>query len=316
MTLHNLHVPTIKDRSLLLAHLGALLAVLAWGISFVNTRVLLDNGLHPVEIYVYRFSLAYVLLLLFCHKKVFGNSWRDELLFMVCGLCAGSIYFIAENVALEYTLTTNVSLITTTSPLFTAMLIGTVYKSERPTSGMMIGSVVAFLGVACVIFNSSFVIKMNPIGDFLSLAAAISFAIYSLVLRNLNAHYTVAFISRKTFFYGVVTALPFFAFDPPTTPLSTLMRPAVWGNIVFLSVFASLIGFVVWAHIVKRIGPIKASNWLYIQPIITLIASAIILSEKLTIVGIVGCSLILFGVWLSDYLGRRSVSKSRETDRA
>ena len=177
MTLHNLHVPTIKDRSLLLAHLGALLAVLAWGISFVNTRVLLDNGLHPVEIYVYRFSLAYVLLLLFCHKKVFGNSWRDELLFMVCGLCAGSIYFIAENVALEYTLTTNVSLITTTSPLFTAMLIGTVYKSERPTSGMMIGSVVAFLGVACVIFNSSFVIKMNPIGDFLSLAAAISFAI-------------------------------------------------------------------------------------------------------------------------------------------
>ena len=110
--------------------------------------------------------------------------------------------------------------------------------------------------------------------------------------------------------------MPFFAFDPPTTPLSTLMRPAVWGNIVFLSVFASLMGFVVWAHIVKRIGPIKASNWLYIQPIITLIASAIILSEKLTIVGIVGCSLILFGVWLSDYLGRRSVSKSRETDRA
>ena len=86
MTLHNLHVPTIKDRSLLLAHLGALMAVLAWGISFVNTRVLLDNGLHPVEIYVYRFSLAYVLLLLFCHKKVFGNSWRDELLFMVLSL--------------------------------------------------------------------------------------------------------------------------------------------------------------------------------------------------------------------------------------
>jgi len=315
MTIHNLPIPTIKDRSLLLAHLGALFAVLAWGVSFVNTRVLLDNGLHPVEIYIYRFSIAYVLLVLFCHSRFRSNSWRDELLFVVCGLCAGSIYFIAENVALEYTLTTNVSLITTTSPLFTALLIGLLYKSERPSKGMVIGSIVAFLGVACVIFNSSFVIKVNPIGDMLSLAAAISFAIYSLVLRRLNAYYTVTYISRKTFFYGVITALPFLSIIPEYTPLSTLLKLPVWGNMLFLSIFASLVGFVVWAHIVKRIGAIKASNYLYIQPIITLIASAIILGEAITIIGIIGCSMILGGVWLSDYLSRRNVTKTRESNR-
>lgn len=316
MTLRNIKVPTIKDRSLLMAHLGAFLAVVAWGISFVNTRILLDNGLHPVEIYIYRFSIAYVLLLLFCHSRFRSNSWRDELLFVCCGLLAGSVYFIAENVALEYTLTTNVSLITTTSPLLTMLLIGAFYKSERPSRGMLLGSCIAFLGVGCVIFNSSFVVKVNPIGDLLSLGAALSFAIYSMILRRLNTYYTVTFISRKTFFYGVLTALPFLLVDNDLTPMSTLMRPAVIFNVLFLSIFASLIGFVVWANIVKRIGAVKASNWLYIQPIITLIASAVILNESVTIVGLIGCTMILGGVWLSDFLGKKKTDRSRQSDRS
>ena len=198
----------------LVYHLAALLIVLAWGVSFVSTKVLLDNGLRPAEIYIYRFLLAYLLVLCVCHKRLFSNSLRDELLFATCGLCGGSIYFIAEKTALEYTLVSNVSLITAISPLLTTFLIGMIYKSERPSKGIYIGSIVALLGVACVIFNSSFVVKMNPIGDLLSFAAALSWAVYSLVLRKLNALYSIMFISRKTFFYGVLTALPFMLFQP------------------------------------------------------------------------------------------------------
>ena len=72
---------------MLLAHLGALLAVTMWGVSFVSTKVLLDNGMNPVEVYVYRFVIAYVLVLCFCHKRLMSHSWRDEMLFAVCGLC-------------------------------------------------------------------------------------------------------------------------------------------------------------------------------------------------------------------------------------
>ena len=103
----------------------------------------LDNGLRPAEIYVYRFVLAYLIVFCACYKKIWSNSWRDELLFMTCGLCAGSIYFIAENTALEYTLVSNVSLITSVSPLLTAIMVGAIYKSERPSKGTLIGSLVA-----------------------------------------------------------------------------------------------------------------------------------------------------------------------------
>lgn len=290
----------------LLAHAGAIITVTAWGVSFVSTKVLLENGLGPAEIYIYRFVLAYIMILIACHKRLWANSFRDELLFMVCGLCAGSIYFIAENMALEYTFVTNVSLLVTTSPLITTLLMWLIYKNEKPGKGTIIGSLIAFIGVACVIFNSSFVVKMNPLGDILSILAAISWSIYSLVLKKLNALYSVMFISRKTFFYGVLTALPFMLFQPQLCPLSVLLKPEVWSNLLFLGAFASMLAYILWAQSVKYLGAIKASNYMYVSPIITLIASVLLLGESLSVIGGIGCVLILGGMWLGEYLERKN----------
>ena len=285
-------------------HLGALLTVTAWGVSFVSTKVLLEHGINPTEVYVVRTLLAYLLVLCVCHKRIFSNSLRDELLFVSCGLCAGSLYFIAENTALEYTLVSNVALIVTLSPLITTLLVGAIYKNERPGKGVLMGSLIAFLGVGCVIFNSSFVLDVKPLGDLLSLSAAVCWSVYSLVLRKLSAFYTVMFISRKTFFYGMVTAIPFLIAIPEHTPLDVYLQFDVWSNFLFLGVFCSMIAFIIWAFTVKGLGAIKANNYLYVQPIITLIASALLLSEKVSIVGYVGCSLILLGVWISDRMSR------------
>ncbi len=299
-----------KNSSLILYHLGALLIVVAWGVSFVSTRILLDNGLHPIEIYIYRFILAYLFMLVISHKKFRSNSWRDEGLFMVCGLCGGSIYYISENVALEYTLVSNVSLITSLSPLITAVLLGILYKSERPSKGLYIGSGIAIIGVACVIFNSSFMLDIKPLGDMLALLAALTWAIYSLVLRKLNVQYDALLITRKTFFYGVITALPFLAIEPDISSPALLLDPVILGNILFLALFASLLAFLLWTIVVGKLGPVTASNYIYFQPVVTLIFSAIILSEKLSVVGITGCVLILTGVWLSDLLSRRELEKA------
>lgn len=285
-------------------HLGALLTVTAWGVSFVSTKVLLEHGINPTEVYVVRTLLAYLLVLCVCHKRIFSNSLRDELLFVSCGLCAGSLYFIAENTALEYTLVSNVSLIVTLSPLITTLLVGAIYKNERPGKGVLMGSLIAFLGVGCVIFNSSFVLDVKPLGDLLSLSAAVCWSVYSLVLRKLSAFYTVMFISRKTFFYGMVTAIPFLIAIPEHTPLDVYLQFDVWSNFLFLGVFCSMIAFIIWAFTIKGLGAIKANNYLYVQPIITLIASALLLGEKVSVVGYVGCSLILLGVWISDRMSR------------
>ena len=130
----------------LLGHIGALLTVTAWGTSFLSTKVLMETGgFTPVEVYVYRFLAAYLVLLLFTFKNIRSKSWRDELTFLISGVCCGSLYFITENYALKMTTTGNVSLLASISPIFTTILVAIMYR-QRIQTGVMIGSVVAFIG--------------------------------------------------------------------------------------------------------------------------------------------------------------------------
>lgn len=297
------HKPSLKY------NIGALLTVIVWGVSFVSTKKVLDAGLLPTQVHILRASIAYILLLIVCHRRILSNSWRDELLFVVCGMCGNSLYFIAENHAMEHTLVSNVSLIVTLSPLLTILLVGLLYKNERPSRGVVFGSIVAFLGVGLVIFNSSFVLAVKPLGDLLALAAAMLWAVYSVLIRKLSPFYSSLYITRKTFFYGVVTAIPFLLGEDAVWNLDVLANPVIWGNFLFLGVMCSMLAFLSWSWIIKGLGAVKANNFLYLQPIITLIASAILLGEKVTWVGYTGCAMILLGVLLTEHISPGLPSK-------
>ena len=100
-----------SQKARLISHFCAFLVVAMWGASFVSTKVLTNHNLGAVEIYIYRALMAYVLLLIASHKQIRANSWRDEFLFAVCGLCGGAVFFIAENKAGNYTPVSEVSMI-------------------------------------------------------------------------------------------------------------------------------------------------------------------------------------------------------------
>lgn len=299
------HDFTRRPGSKLAYHIGALIAVVAWGAAFINTKELLGAGLSAVEVYVYRFIIAYICVFIICPRPFLSNFVSDELKFALCGVCGNSIYFIAENTALHYTMVTNVSLIVTLAPIITALLMGLMYKSQRPGRGFITGSVIAFVGVACVIFNSSFVVKVKPLGDMLALLAAVCWAVYSILLRPLNAVYSVWFVTRKTFFYGLITSIPFLLVEPSAAPWSVLVQPKVIFNLVFLGLVCSLLAYLLWAQAVKRLGVVSSGNYLYISPIVTMVASMIFLGEHVSVVGYIGCALILTGVILSEKLTQR-----------
>lgn len=310
-----------SQKSNLIWHLAAVLVVAIWGGSFVSTKVLVNAGLGPVEIYIYRFILAYLLVLIACHRKLLANNWRDELLFMVCGLCGGSIYFIAENNAVNYTRVSDVSMIVTLGPLLTTLLIGMLYKAERSGMWTYVSSVIAFMGVGCIVFQNGFSsegeAEVNELsamlGNMLALAAAFSWAIYSVVLRKLNVTYSAMFITRKTFFYGLVTALPFWFISPePFNPLSTFLRPEVIANLLFLGVVCSMVCYYLWAAVTGKLGAIVANNYLYTQPIFTMIIAAVLFpDEPITLMGCFGAFLVIGGLWFGDYMTNRTLKKNR-----
>ena len=208
------------------------------------------------------------------------------------------LFFLAQNIAIKITLVSNVSFIVCTAPLLTTIL-ALLIKREKATRRLVGGSLIALVGVALVVYNGNFVLKISPLGDFLSLFSALLWAFYSLIIRKLSDRYSAVFITRKVFFYGVITILPFFAVYPWRFDVSKLLEPAILFNLVYLGVLASLICFVVWNVTLKRIGMIMASNYLYLNPVFTLTGSILLLGEHLTAVALTGCVLILSGVYLA-----------------
>lgn len=291
-------------------HVVAILTVAVWGLTFISTKVLIEHGLSAHEIFLLRFLVAYIGIWFISSpssRRLFADNWKDEGWMLLAGVTGGSFYFLTENTALNITLVTNVSFIVCTTPLLTAILSLLFYKGEKVTYGLVIGSLVALAGVALVVYNGSFVLKISPLGDFLALLAALGWAFYSLIMRKLFARYSPTFITRKIFFYGLLTILPVFLIFPWDVSAAQLLHPVVLFNLVFLGVVASLICFVVWNVVLKHLGTVEASNYLYLNPLFTLIGSVIWLDETLTGMAAVGVLLILAGVYLAEKRGKRKV---------
>ncbi|MCH5224754.1 MAG: DMT family transporter [Muribaculaceae bacterium] len=287
----------------LIAHIGALLVMVAWGTSFLSSKVLLvSGGFSPVEVFVYRFAFAYIILLCFTWKKVMANNYKDELLLLVCGMCAGSIYFIAENYALKYTTTGNVSLLVNVSPIFTTIMLAFIYRF-LPKPNVIFGTIIAFLGVVCIIFSSGEELEINPIGDIIALSAAVSWSVYTIAVKRLTPIYSSLFITRKLFFYGVITALPLLLIQHEPLrlwQLFNLEEPQYLLNFLFLGLFCSAFAYLVWNDVLKQLGPMKSNNYLYVQPVVTMIAGYFLLGEQILWLGYFGCALIIGGILISD----------------
>ncbi len=280
-------------------HLLAIGIIAIWGVTFINTKFLILNGLNPQEIFLLRFIIAYLGVWSFSPRKLFTDNWHDELTMVLLGISGGSLYFWAENTAIQYSLVNNVAFIVCNAPLITLFLGMAFSKEIKATKTIIVGSIISIIGVAMVIFNGSFILKLNPLGDFLALVAAAAWAVYSLVMRGMTRRYNATFLTRKVFFYGILTILPVFLITPWQFPLNKLAEPVVWMNLVFLGMIAALICFVLWSIVIRELGALSSANYIYLSPVSTMIASAIFLQEPVTWISVVGSILILTGLFLT-----------------
>lgn len=291
----------MNRKSNLIPHLFASLSVIVWGITFVSTKTLIGQGLSPLQIFVYRFALAYVCMLPLM-RRLWAASLRDELTLMLGGLTGGSIYFLTENTALGLTFASNVSLLISTAPLFT-MLLERVILGTRLRKSMLGGSIIALAGVAMVIISSSVEFSLSPLGDFLTIVAAILWAGYCLVVKSMSKKYDTFFITRKVFFYGIISVLPFFLLTTDSSEYALLKETYVWVNLLYLGLLASMLCYLMWNVAVRALGADKASNYIYVVPLVGVLASAIFLGEPLTVYTIIGAAAVIGGVFIAEKCG-------------
>lgn len=169
-------------------HLAAVLTAVLWGTTFISTKILLVD-FNPVEILFIRFIMGYAALSLVAGKRIPFTGWREELPFIAAGISGITLYYLFENMALTYTMASNVGVVVSAAPLFTAILIHLVYKEEKFRPVFLAGFVVSMAGICLISFNGSR-LELNPIGDLLSVAAAVLWAFYSVFSKKISGYDT------------------------------------------------------------------------------------------------------------------------------
>ena len=280
-------------------HLFALAVSIVWGSTFASSKVLLNAGISPAEIMTIRFAVAYLAMLPFCLRNIKFSGWRDELIFIALGITGGSLYFVTENIAVEITsATSTVALIVCANPILTAIISRLIWRNEKLGKKFALGSVTAIVGTALVVFNGIFVLDDNPLVIILSIAAALSWSVYSTLLRIQEQKHGSLEITRKVFLWGVITILPYFIYEPFDIVMAILGDSVVIFNVIFLALVASLGCYFAWSFVSRRLGIVTASNYLYFNPVVALITAHITLDENITVYAIIGCIITVAGVYL------------------
>lgn len=282
-------------------HLAALLTIMIWGTTFISTKVLL-TGFLPVEILFFRFVMGLLALLAVCPRRLKGTTARQELAFAAAGLCGVCLYYLLENIALTYTMASNVGVIISVAPFFTALLSHLfLHQDEKLRPGFFLGFAVAMAGIILISFNGSS-LQFGPTGDLLALLAAFLWACYSILTKKISSYgYPTILTTRRIFFYGILFMVPALFFFDFQWDLTRFANPVYLLNILFLGLGASALCFVTWNFAVKRLGAVRTSIYIYMVPVITLIASVLILHEPFTWMTGVGMFLTLAGLLLSEY---------------
>lgn len=278
-------------------NLYALISVVVWGTAFLVSKELLDF-LSPIELMIMRLLIAYFTLFIIYPKWFF--NLKDELILIVLALFGNTLYFLGQNFSLKYTSASNVSILVSTSPILSLVIIYFLDKSEKINRKQKIGLLIAFIGVILVVFNGVVNLKLNPLGDFLALLSSLLWAIYSILLKDKLRDVNNFIITRKIMLYGFLTSLPLLIFNENTLKLKSLLSMNVLFCLLYLSIISSAFCFLFWNDAVKMIGVVKTNMYLYLIPMVTLIAEVIFLKGKVTIMGLSGIVLVLLGMYFSN----------------
>ena len=221
---------------------------------------------------------------------------------IAAGITGIGIYYLLENIALTMTQASNVSVIVSIAPIFTGIMAHFFLDGEKMKKSIVAGFICAMVGICLITFQKGEKLELNPLGDFLGLAAAAIWGVYSVCTKKISGFgYDTIVTTRRTFFYGIffmLLALPFMDFH---LQVSALLQPVVLANVVYLGIGASAICFVTWNYGVKALGATKASVYIYGIPVVTILMSIPLLHEVITLQAMAGTILTLAGLLISEW---------------
>lgn len=289
-----------KKNKIKLAYVLGVAVACIWGSTFIASKVLLEE-LEPIEILIYRFVIGYLTLTIIKPKPMPFQGVAKEAWCFLAGALSVSLYFMCESSALQYTNAGNVGIIVSLAPIFTALLAFIFVKEEKPSFWYYIGFVLAISGIALINWNAIMYFHFDIRGYTLAIAAAFSWAMFSIVMKGkIHLKKYLLESTKRILFYGILTSIPLLYVFGVTLDVSVLTQGKVIGNLLFLGIFASGFGYWAWNWLISVLGAVKASVFIYIIPVVTFFVAFLVLGEEITLNTIFGAVLVILGLILSE----------------
>lgn len=286
----------------LTAYAAASLTVVLWGMSYIWSDRLLDQGI-PVEYFVpIRILLAGTLLLVInlLTKQNLKMKKGDFLRFALLALCMPFVYFLAETYGILFTDSPTItSLIIATNPLF-AMVVGLLIFREKFGLANIIGVFVTLGGLWMVLYTRTATGPNFWVGIvilFIAVAAEVSQIAFT---KELSSHYSPSVIVMYQFLIGAIFFIPMFL----TKGIAHFEAGLYTGwSVIYptlaLALLCSATAFTSWAYAIGKLGVARTSVFLALVPMVTALLCILVGDERLAPLQWAGLAVGMVGIYLT-----------------
>lgn len=263
--------------------------------------------------YISTFTLTflrffYATIILFFVMKRMAVDFKLEKDKLPVYLFTGTVgmfgYHILFFTALKYTTAINSSIIAATNPMMTTLL-AIIFLRSKLRAKQLFGILLSFVGVLLTITGADLnVLKHFTVneGDLWMLAAVAAWAAYGVFSKSKGKDIPPIVLTYYSFLVCTILIIPFVLYEKPWEFLFTIPISAHLA-VLYMSIFPSVIGYLVQQMAIKEIGPSKASVFVNLVPVFSIVLAVMILGEALEPIKLVTAALIIAGVTICQRSG-------------
>ena len=293
----------MKENKILIGYLCALLATIFWSGNFIVARDV-KEAIDPISLSFYRWVVAVAFLLPFAFIasiKKYQVIKKNFLYLSIVSILGVTIFNTFLYIAAHTSPAINLSIISITFPII-VILLSRIFLKEEISTNKLIGVAVVFSGVLLLISkgNIETLLKLSfTSGDIWIAFAALSFAIYSIILKYKPKEFKVLDFQLITFTLGTIYLVPFFIYEYDIRVLEEFNSSHIL-SILYIGIFASLFAFILWNKAVELLGATKAGLIYYTLPIFTGFLAFVFLKEEITYIHLLSILFIFSGIYITN----------------
>ncbi len=288
-----------------------IIAVIVWAFAFPFIKIGLEE-LSFINLTIMRFLIVciiFIIIFILMPKKFSKLHRKDIIPISILGFFGVIVYHFGLNYGEQFISPGIASLIIATIPIQIIILARVILK-EIITFKKFIGIILALIGVLIISIwgKAESTLEIEYIfGALAILIAAIMAALYTIAGKRLLERYNGLSLTVYAMLFGSIGLIPFISQSFIIQVES--MTPKAWFAVIFLGLFSTVIGYVIWYIALKIKSASEISIYLYAIPVLSTIISFFWFKDEITLMFIVGGFLVLIGLFIVNKKSKKISNK-------